>query len=118
MALVEGGRYHDGRPRTIPTRRFEGWARRPGAGPTTSEEADEMTTITMIIAVSCLVLGFFLGRQADKSPGRAACPRCRQQRLYYCRGCGHHFDEGDSVIDPREFERMTIPGFQRDEIDN
>ena len=53
-----------------------------------------------------------------ESPDRAACPRCRQQRLYYCRGCGHHFDEGDSVIDPREFERMTMPGFQRDEIDH
>lgn len=76
-----------------------------------------MTTVLIAIAAICLGLGYWVGRQSP-APSVSSCPRCRQQRLYYCRGCGHHFDEDDAVIDPREYERMTELPFGRDELDS
>ena len=64
-----------------------------------------MTPILFAIALSAFALGFYLGREAGKAPGLTACPKCRQKRLYYCRGCGVHFDEKDHAISHRDRER-------------
>ena len=64
-----------------------------------------MTPILLAIALSAFAVGFYLGREAGKAPGLTACPKCRQKRLYYCRGCGVHFDEGDEAISQRDRER-------------
>ena len=64
-----------------------------------------MTPILIAIALGALAFGFYLGREAGKAPGLTGCPKCRQKRLYYCRGCGVHFDEKDEAISERERER-------------
>ena len=63
-----------------------------------------MTPILIAIALSAFALGFDLGREAGKAPGTTACPKCRPKRLYYCRGCGVHFDEQDEPISQRDRE--------------
>lgn len=63
-----------------------------------------MTPILVAIALSAFAMGFYLGREAGKAPGLTACPKCRQKRLYYCRGCGVHFDDKDQAISHRDRE--------------
>ena len=79
-----------------------------------------MTPILLALALSAFALGFYLGREAGKAPGLTACPKCRQQRLYYCRGCGIHFDEKDEPISQRDRDRWDatqsiLEGAKRDE---
>ena len=66
-----------------------------------------MTPILLAIALGAFAIGFYLGREAGKSPGLTACSKCHQKRLYYCRGCGTHFDEKDKPISHRDRERWN-----------
>ncbi len=64
-----------------------------------------MTPILAIVALVTFGLGFYLGREAGKSPGTSPCPKCRGKRLYYCSTCGVHFDEKDHSLAPHEHPR-------------
>ena len=59
-----------------------------------------MTPILLALALSAFALGFYLGREAGKAPGLTSCPKCRQKRLYYCRGCGVQKACGDFLQAP------------------
>jgi len=68
-----------------------------------------MIITLLAVALAFLALGYYIGREAGKSPGQTRCPKCRQKRLYYCRGCGLHFDDGDNPIAHRDYERLCAP---------
>ena len=64
-----------------------------------------MTPILAIVALVTFGLGFYLGREAGKSPGTSPCPKCQGKRLFYCATCGVHFDEKDDSLAPHEHPR-------------
>jgi DNA-directed RNA polymerase subunit RPC12/RpoP len=53
------------------------------------------------------LVGYYLGREGVRRAEPERCPKCGHRRLYWCRGCGAHFDDGERVLSPREYERLT-----------
>jgi len=66
-----------------------------------------MRALLLAVALVSFGFGWWLGRDARRQTDSHRCPRCRQRRLFWCRGCGVHFDDEDRAIPPREYERMT-----------
>ena len=59
-----------------------------------------------IVALISFLAGYFLGRESRKQEPRR-CPKCNHRRLYWCRGCGLHFDDDDRAMTHGEYERLT-----------
>jgi len=66
-----------------------------------------MALWALAIALIFLAIGYYIGREAGKAPKATRCVKCGQRRLFYCRGCGIHFDDEDNAIPPREYDRLT-----------
>jgi len=61
------------------------------------------------VAVLFFGIGYFVGRERRGQEDARRCPKCKHRRLFWCRGCGLHFDDEDEAISHRDYERMTAP---------